>query len=177
MMVRERCKQSETYGGSRMQLTVGERARLEKYLSRYKRDSHVQMMKQYIHHGKVTTYDHCMNVTCVSFWMNRRLRLGADEKALAVGAFLHDFYLYDWHKPEKYHRLHGYFHADVSMHNAVAYFHIGKKEQEIIHCHMWPLNITRIPRCREAAIVCFADKVCSALETVAGRRRGLRICG
>lgn len=160
-----------------MRLTAGERERLGVLLNQYKNDPHVQEMKQYIHHGKVTTYDHCMNVTCVSFLLNRRLKLRADEKALVTGAFLHDFYLYDWHKPEKHHRLHGYFHADVSMRNAITYFHIGAKEQEIIHCHMWPLNITRIPRCREAAIVCFADKVCSTLEIIAGRKRGLRICG
>lgn len=160
-----------------MRLTAEDRERLGVLLNQYKNDPHVQEMKQYIHHGKVTTYDHCMNVTCVSFLLNRRLKLRADEKALVTGAFLHDFYLYDWHKPEKYHRLHGYFHADVSMRNAITYFHIGAKEQEIIHCHMWPLNITRIPRCREAAIVCFADKVCSTLEIIAGRKRGLRICG
>lgn len=160
-----------------MRLTARERERLGVLLNQYKNDPHVQEMKQYIHHGKVTTYDHCMNVTCVSFLLNRRLKLRADEKALVTGAFLHDFYLYDWHKPEKYHRLHGYFHADVSMRNAITYFHIGAKEQEIIHCHMWPLNITRIPRCREAAVVCFADKVCSTLEIIAGRKRGLRICG
>lgn len=160
-----------------MILTEKERRRLHGLLRRYEKDSHVQEMKKYIQHGKVTTYDHCLSVTCVSFWMNRRLRLKADERTLVTGAFLHDFYLYDWHVPEAYHRLHGYFHADVACKNAVQYFDVDPKVQSIIKTHMWPLNITRVPKSREAAIVCAADKICSTLETVVRGKRGFKICG
>ena len=55
-------------------------------------------MREFIQHGDVTTYQHCKNVVVVSCWINHRFHLGADETTLAVGAFLHDFYLYDWHK-------------------------------------------------------------------------------
>lgn len=45
-------------------------------------------------------------------------------------------------------------------------FHIGKREQQIIESHMWPLTLRHVPETREAAIVCIADKCCSFYETV-----------
>ncbi len=160
-----------------MSLTAEERHRLKKLLERYEGDFHVQQMKQYKQHGNVTTFDHCKNVTYVSFWMNWRLGLHADEQALATGAFLHDFYLYDWHVPEDYHHLHGFSHADTACRNAEAFFCVGPKEQGIIQSHMWPLNITQIPKSREAVIVCIADKFCSLLETLLRGGKGFIICG
>ena len=80
-----------------MQLSDTERQCLTTILARYDQHPEVQRMREFIQHGDVTTYQHCKNVVLVSFWLNRRFHLGADETSLAVGAFLHDFYLYDWH--------------------------------------------------------------------------------
>lgn len=84
-----------------MQLSELERERLAAILEKYDRHPEVQRMREFIQHGDVTTYQHCKNVVLVSFWLNRRFHLGADETSLAVGAFLHDFYLYDWHTSAK----------------------------------------------------------------------------
>jgi len=170
-------RKSVSTGGGSMFLDAGERHRLEKLLEGYETNPHVQEMRNYIQHGNVTTFDHCMNVVYASFWLNWRLRLHADEKILATGAFLHDFYLYDWHVPEDYHRLHGFSHAETASRNAVEFFCIGTEEQQVIESHMWPLNITRIPKSREAVIVCVADKFCSVLEIFVQRKKGFRICG
>lgn len=78
-----------------MQLSDTERQRLTAILAQYDQHPEVQRMREFIQHGDVTTYQHCKNVVLVSFWLNRRFHLGADETSLAVGAFLHDFYLYD----------------------------------------------------------------------------------
>ena len=129
----------------------------------------VQKMKCYIQHGNVSTYEHCENVAELSYRLNRRFHLHADEKALLTGAMLHDFYLYDWHEHDRSHALHGFRHPERAVRNAVHYFHIGAKEQQIIRSHMWPLTLTCFPACREAWIVCLADKCCAVAETFAGK--------
>ena len=102
-----------------MQLSVTERERLYAILEKYDQNPKVQQMREFIQHGDVTTYQHCKNVVLVSCWLNHRLHLGADETSLAVGAFLHDFYLYDWHKKGTFHgirrlfEMHGFSHPGI----------------------------------------------------------------
>ena len=92
-----------------MQLSEIEREQLYAIVEKYDQHPDVQRMREYIQHGSVTTYQHCKNVALVSFWLNRRLRLHADETSLAVGALLHDFYLYFMlrfgYEPGKIYRL------------------------------------------------------------------------
>lgn len=96
-----------------MQLSVTEREQLYAILEKYDQNPKVQQMREFIQHGDVTTYQHCKNVVLVSCWLNHRLHLGADETSLAVGAFLHDFYLYDWHKKGTEHHFQPYVAADL----------------------------------------------------------------
>lgn len=149
-----------------MYLSKRDRERIGKILSDYLNQETVQSMKQYLQHGNTTTFEHCMNVVRLSYWMNRRFHLKADERALLVGALLHDFYLYDWHEKSGWHRLHGFSHPFRACRNARQNFGIGKLEEDIIENHMWPLTLRHMPKSREAAIVCLADKCCSVRETV-----------
>ena len=137
-------------------------AEVEKVLHDIKNDSRVQEMKKYIQHGSVSTYEHCQRVADLSYRINKHLHLGADKESLLKGAMLHDFYLYDWH---------GYIHADIASKNAKKYLNADQKVQDIIESHMWPLNITRIPKSREAWIVCIADKCVSVRETLHQRKK------
>ena len=66
-----------------MGLSETEREKLRCILQQYEEDPRVQEMDNYIQHGCVTTYQHCQNVARVSFWINRRFHVGADETALA----------------------------------------------------------------------------------------------
>ena len=150
-------------GNFSMQLSDTERQCLTAILAQYDQHPEVQRMREFIQHGDVTTYQHCKNVVLVSFWLNRRFHLGADETSLAVGAFLHDFYLYDWHKRSSFRGLRRLF----EMHG----FAITRKEQNIISSHMWPLTFRHVPTCREAVIVCLADKYCAVLESMFQRTR------
>ena len=160
-----------------MQLSVTEREQLYAILEKYDQNPKVQQMREFIQHGDVTTYQHCKNVVLVSCWLNHRLHLGADETSLAVGAFLHDFYLYDWHKKGTFHgirrlfEMHGFSHPGCACVNAEKVFHITKKEQSIISSHMWPLTFRHVPSCREAIIVCLADKYCAVVESMFKRSR------
>lgn len=153
-------------GESHMKLTDEEQVELDRFLLKYRGHEKIQEMRRYIQHGAITTYDHAERVTALCFLLNRRWHLGADERALVLGAFMHDFYLYDWHVNDKSHRLHGYHHPDTSCENAIRYFHVDAQVQQMIRSHMWPLTITHVPGSREAWILCLADKYISLSETL-----------
>lgn len=124
-------------------------------------------MKDFMQHGSVSTYDHSLSVAyrCYGMAYGRR---GVDIRLLTVCAFLHDFYLYDWHERDRSHRWHGFHHAKRAAENAERIFSLGEKGKSIILSHMWPINLTRIPRSKEAWILTFADKIQSFSETFAG---------
>ena len=128
----------------------------------------VHEMKNYIQHGRVSTYDHCKNVAKTANALAKKLKIkNIDRRALIRGAMMHDFYLYDWHnKDDGSHRLHGYHHASKARDNADEILGATIKEQEIIESHMWPLTFTKIPRSREAWLVCLADKGVSTKEVI-----------
>ena len=129
---------------------------MNRILSGFRSDETVLQMKQYVQHGNVSTYDHCENVARLSYRIDKRLHLHCDLNVLLTGAMLHDFYLYDWHRPDGgSHRLHGFRHARAAA-----------DKEEVIASHMWPLNIGKIPGSREAWVVCIADKCASLYETV-----------
>ncbi|MDO5695231.1 MAG: HD domain-containing protein [Eubacteriales bacterium] len=126
---------------------------------------HVLMMKDFVQHGRTSTLEHCVNVSYICWRIAKRLRL--DARALARAALLHDMYLYDWHEiiPEHIDKLgkHAFYHPKVACHNAMAVFHLNRKERDIIMKHMWP--VTPIPpRYRETWVIVFVDKYCAFME-------------
>ena len=162
----------QTGKGSHMiGLTWQERRALNRLLEGTADAPKARQMQRYIQHGSITTYRHCADVTRMCFWLNRRFRLGADEATLVRGAFLHDMYLYDWHDKDGDHKWHGFHHADRALENADRWFQLNSKERQMIYCHMWPLNLTRLPRSREAAILCLSDKLCALRETLFCRQK------
>ena len=49
-------------------------------------------------------------------------------------------------------------------------FGISDAEAAMIFSHMWPLNLTRLPKTREAWVLTLADKKISFLETLTQRK-------
>lgn len=142
---------------------------LSEILAPYLHDRAVCSMDDFIQHGTTTTLRHCLAVTAMSFGLARRLHLQVNFENLAVGALLHDFYLYDWHgHPRDGQPLHGFSHPNIACENALARFHVNPEVQHIIRTHMWPLTLRHMPASREAVIVCLVDKYVSTLETVTG---------
>ena len=140
--------------------------RFEELLKDYYNSEIVQEMNDYIQHGATTTFEHCENVAWVSYLINQKLHLNADEKELIEAALLHDLFLYDWHDGDPARKTHGFDHPEIASENAAKHFNISKKQQDAIRSHMWPLNITKIPKSKEALIICIADKYCALIETI-----------
>lgn len=126
-------------------------------------------MKQYIQHGTITTFEHSLSVAVISHMIAKKYNLDVSIKELLTGAMLHDFFLYDWHDGRlRTEGIHGFSHPATALKNANTYFSLTDKEQNIIQSHMFPMTITKVPKCKEAAIVCIADKICATWETVNG---------
>lgn len=140
--------------------------KFEELIKEYMESPAIRKMDDFMQHGSTTTLEHCKNVAWVSFVINDRLHLNADEKDLIECAMLHDFYLYDWHdgKPER--KTHGFDHPYIASENAAKSFEISEKTESAIKSHMWPLNITEIPKSKEARLLCFVDKYCAVIETL-----------
>ncbi len=120
-----------------------------------------------IQHGNVTVFEHSVNVAEISIAFAEKLPITVNEESLIKGALLHDYFLYDWHNKEQSPGLHGFKHPYIALKNAEEDYDLNDIEKNIILRHMFPL-VPIPPRCKEAWIVCVADKYCALGETVSG---------
>ena len=129
--------------------------------------------REFMQHGDHTVFDHVVNVALRSLtfadWLERR-GISVDRASLVRGALLHDYFLYDWHDsdPSDPLNLRGYTHPWTALRNAEQDFELTARERTIIVRHMFPLTLVP-PTCREAWIVCMADKLCAIRETLSTR--------
>lgn len=114
-------------------------------------------MQQFIQHGTVTTYEHCLRVTA-SPTGSTCTGIAMPMKSAWCAARFARFYLYDWHNCSNITHWHGFKHPLIARYNADAVFQLNNKERNIIQTHMWPLTITQLPRCREACLVCLRTR-------------------
>lgn len=141
-------------------------AAFQKAIAPIVKNEKMQSTKSCVQHGDVSVFAHSMAVAAYSIKLADKLGIKYDRKSLIRGALLHDFFLYDWHETTNVgDGLHGFAHPCTASKNAVRYFNLNKKEMDIIRKHMWPLTITKMPKCRESWLVCAVDKYCSLLET------------
>lgn len=131
----------------------------------------VAEMKQYISHSDVTVYQHCIRVAYTAYTMAVKWNVKCDLRSLVRGALLHDYYLYDWHDPNKGFRWHGFKHHRFALANAERDFVLNDTERNIIYSHMFPLTFWSVPRCREAWLVTLADKKVASRETAKKYRK------
>ena len=80
-------------------------------------------LKEFVQHGNVTVYEHCLHVALCAIKLGRALGVHCKERELVRGALLHDYFLYDWHDgsaPGNIHpKLHGFYHPGIALKNAV----------------------------------------------------------
>ncbi len=123
----------------------------------------VPVMRECVQHGRVSTWDHCVRVAGCAVSLGEMLRLRVNDRELVRAALLHDYFLYDWHEPN--HTKHATMHPVFALENAREDFELTPLEENAIASHMWPLPPSRVPRSREAWLICAADKWCSLGET------------
>lgn len=128
-------------------------------------DSHqVQSMKRWRHHFSITCYEHSLFVSYMAFRLARFF--GWDFRAAARAGLLHDLYLYDPADRSAHPGNQCLDHPVFALRNARALCaDLSAQEENAILTHMWPLSI-HLPRCREAAVVNLADKVCATIEVI-----------
>lgn len=125
----------------------------------------IKSEKKFMQHGDTSVYEHSLNVAYLSLFIARFLNIRVNERAIVRGALLHDYFLYDWHVKCEKNRKHGFSHAGRALENARRDFALNAVEEDIIKKHMFPLNIAP-PKYRESVIVCIADKIGAAAETL-----------
>ena len=145
-------------------LSPEERLLLRTLIADLDRTGRLALARAAIQHGSTTVFAHCVKVACFSLFLANKLHLSVDTHALLRGALLHDYFLYDWHEKDAGHRFHGFTHPATALKNAQEDFMLTPVEKDIISRHMFPLCPIP-PRCREAWLVCAADKYCALLET------------
>lgn len=127
----------------------------------------MKLEKSFIQHGQTSVYVHSFMVASLCLYIAESLDIAVDERSLVRGALLHDYFLYDWHIPDKCHRFHGFTHPGRALKNACRDFSLNETEKNMIASHMFPLGIS-LPMYRESIILCIADKLCASKETLSG---------
>ncbi len=168
---------------SRIQRHYDKHKELHRILHRHAEDilssDKFKSTRTHVQHGSIPVHRHVIDVAKQSLMISRFLHIKVNEKEMVRGALLHDYFLYDWHDRERedykkdHGGLHGFYHPGIALRNASRDYDLTRREKDIIKKHMWPLTIVP-PVCKEAWIVTFADKYCSALETLKLRKGALR---
>ena len=153
-------------------LTPEERQLLRTLIADLDRTGRLALARAAIQHGSTTVFAHCVKVACFSLFLANKLHIPVNTHALLRGALLHDYFLYDWHEKNAGHRFHRFTHPATALKNAQEDFMLTPVEKDIIARHMFPLCPIP-PRCREAWLVCAADKDCALLETLTPLLRAL----
>ena len=126
--------------------------------------------RRFMQHGVTTTYEHSVSVAerAVSMAMFLGLERKVDMRSLVVAGLLHDYFLYDWHDREEWHRMHGLIHGRIACANAMRDFGtdvVNDVVADSITNHMYPLTKNQ-PKYLEGWLVSFSDKMCATAEAM-----------
>lgn len=135
----------------------------ESIISEIAENDTVQKMRNFKQHYETSCYDHCLQVSYISYKICKKLNL--NYTATARAAMLHDLFLYDWRKREDGRKgLHAFTHPQTALENSMKLFELSEKEQDIIAKHMWPVT-PKLPKYPESYIVTLIDKYSAINES------------
>ncbi len=130
--------------------------------------SHKEFLKtkSIVHHGN-TRYNHSVRVAYIAYKISKLL--GCDTISTIRGGALHDFFLVRDDKNIATSTKMLIEHPKIAKENAIKYFGVNEKEQNIIEAHMFPISDVA-PKYKESWIVTLSDKIVAAFEG-AGRAK------
>lgn len=112
------------------------------------------------HHG-TNRLKHSQRVSYYSYEICKMLHL--DYVSAARAGLLHDFFLSEKERTKKQRFISVFTHPKKALKKAQEHFELNYLEQNIIECHMFPLNIT-LPKYLESWIVSTVDKIVGTYE-------------
>ena len=121
-------------------------------------NSEFDKTRQIVHHG-TTRYNHSVKVSYHSYKTAKLFGLNYKETARA--GLLHDFFIDTYDNTNKTALLLD--HPFIAVENSKKYFELTDKEEDIIKCHMFPVNPT-VPKYAESWIVTLMDKTVAIQE-------------
>ena len=116
--------------------------------------------KSIVHHGN-TRYNHSLKVSYLAYKLSKIT--GADMVSAIRGGALHDFFLVRDDKNILTSTKMLIEHPTIAKNNAIKYFNVNEKEQNIIESHMFPVSKI-IPKFKESWLVTIADKIVAITE-------------
>lgn len=128
----------------------------------------VKSMKQYNHHGPISTHFHSVHVALrvYNYCVGKKME---SEKAAEItrASLLHDLYLYNWYT-DKHDEYHAFYHPKEAVKNIekLGLLRLTDMQREMIFRHMFPLG--KFPNSYGALLLTTFDKYCTALE-ITGR--------
>lgn len=124
--------------------------------------SHKEFLKtkSIVHHGN-TRYNHSVRVSYTAYKLSKAL--GFDTDASIRAGALHDFFLVRDDKNIMTSTKMLIEHPKIAKENAIKYFGVNEKEQNIIESHMFPISNVA-PKSKEAWIVSLSDKIVALFE-------------
>ena len=111
--------------------------------------------KSVVHHGN-TRYNHSVRVAYFSYKIAKVI--GGDTSSIVRAGALHDFFLERDDKNIMTETKMLIKHPTIAKENAINYFGVNSKEQNIIESHMFPISNVA-PKSKEAWIVTLCDKL------------------
>ena len=116
--------------------------------------------KNIVHHGS-TRFNHSVKVAYTAYKLSNFL--GCDTESAIRGGALHDFFLVRDDKNILTSAKMFVEHPTIAKENAIKYFGVNEKEQNIIESHMFPASSVA-PKSKEAWIVTLSDKILTMFD-------------
>ena len=122
-----------------------------------------QKRKLFRHHGDISVFDHCINVSKKSYYLAKRFNM--DYKSATIAGLLHDFYETPWQDikiDQPILKMHAFTHAENALINSQKYFKelLNPVIEDSILRHMYPLNKIK-PKYKEGYLLTLVDKYVS----------------